>query len=365
MTEKKKLSGKEAGAGIGVFMVMTMLIAGIIARFLYVSNDVLIRKYLHGKVTETLQAAHFSGSALISVGDKIVYIDSIGDENGERPTSVETLYPIFSLTKQFTGYMTGCLIKEGKIHRTDKLSLYFPECVYGDELTVSDLLTMTSGIPEYVGNEAIWGEDESYRIEGVEDDVLLSSILSLPLEGKGEYKYCNSNYYLLGRIIEKVTGQSYKENLKKYVVDKCGFKHVAYDPQSADSLGHVLKEGIKDATEYHASITFGAGHLCSKITDLYQWQRFLYSDEAEFDIFTERDENGEYDYGTVKSGNYISHSGGGLYHRHLMMYDKSKDIQIILLNNESSLNGQILVEALYPYAVQYKDFIEKENEKNV
>lgn len=365
MTEKKKLTPKEIRAGVIVFFVIALIFAGIIARFYYVSEDVLARRKFHLLVTDALEDVHFSGSALISADHKVIYINSIGDTNGVDETSVQTMYPIFSLTKQFTGYMVGCLEKEGKIHRSDKLSLYFPECSYGDEVTVSDLLTMTSGIPEYVGYEGIWGSDESYKTEGVPDDQLLSAILSLPLENKGEYKYSNSNYYLLGRIIEKASGKSYKENIKSYIVDKSGFKRVEFNPQEAKSLGHVWKHDIKDATEYHESITFGAGNLCSSITNLYQWQNFLYSDEAAFDIFTERDESGEYDYGTVKHDNVIAHQGGGMYHRHIMVYDKDNDIQIILLNNESSINIQELMEEIYPYAVSYKAFMEKEEQKNV
>lgn len=127
--------------------------------------------------------------------------------------SLNTNYYIGSLTKQFTAAAVMILQEQDKLSTDDTLDKYYPDYKYGSDITIRNLLTMTTGLPDYLGKS-----DESVRANAPQYDiseknsakdnhsVILKWILSQEIDNDEEnYSYSNSDYFILGDIIEKVS----------------------------------------------------------------------------------------------------------------------------------------------------------------
>ncbi len=338
---------------IVVFVILSFF-ALCVFRVLAVTKVYRDKNNLEEDIAEYLNSNGFSGIILVAKGEEIKYIEAFGESSEGKEFSVNTVMPIFSLTKQFTAHGILLLEQEGKLSRTDKLSKYFDNCKYGDEVTIAELLDMTAGIPEYVGNADIFSdpEDNSVYLSEVDPDEFLEKILNLDLdmEARGEYHYSNSNYYLLGVIIEQVSDMEYEEFIKKNVTDPAGIKRISFDPQATESKGYTISEtdGSKQfGEEFNHTITFSAGSLCTTASNLYRWEKYLFSDRSKVDIRAKFEEVGDgYNFGLAKHGTVYEHSGGGLYHRLLMTYDTADDTQIIVMSNSKNCDDHEITNGL-------------------
>ncbi len=337
---------------IGVVLALVLLIL-IALRVFSVTKEYRESGVLGDKIDVYLEDQDFSGIVLVSDERGVIFYNAYGNATADTAYMANTFSPFFSLTKQFTGYGILLLEKQGKLSRKDKLSKYFEDCAYGDQVTLEDLLDMTSGIPEYVANEDVMGEDiDTAVLEGMDRQVLLERILQLKPEGYGEYKYSNSNYFLLGKVIELTSGESYEEFLQKEVLMPAGIQEVRFDPQNTQTMG-MDGEGILDGREYHASITFGAGDVCGMIMHLHEWQDYVFSELSEIDMEEEfRDVEG-FHAGWDKEGEIFSRTGGGIYHRNYMLYDTEKRLQVILLSNCSKTDAGRLGMDLWKIVMEY------------
>src|SRR5574344_774074 len=124
------------------------------------------KKKLKTLIAEKLEENDFCGSVLIGVGDSVVTDISTGcsDKDKETKNTAQTTYEIGSMTKQFTAAGILHLVNEGKLDVNDKISKYFKDCKFGDDVTVDNLLSMTSGIPDYL-NDNIYAVETGERAE--------------------------------------------------------------------------------------------------------------------------------------------------------------------------------------------------------
>src|SRR5450432_3440303 len=164
------------------------------------------------KLDEYLVSANnfykFNGPALIAEKGKIIFQKSYGfkDVATHALNDSNSIFQIGSVTKQFTATVVLKLQEEGKLSVQDKLGKYFPEFKYAGEITLENLLTHTSGIYNYTND--IDDEDSAIVCNPVNKQLLLDIVFKKPLDFKPgtQFAYDNSGYYLLGLIIEKVTG---------------------------------------------------------------------------------------------------------------------------------------------------------------
>jgi CubicO group peptidase (beta-lactamase class C family) len=148
----------------------------------------------------------------------------------EVPTEVDDVFELASLTKQFTAAAIMLLVQEGRLQLDDDLTEHLPEQYRAESLdhwngiTIRHLLTHTSGLPDRFewrlqdehGNP-IWLQDYST------DDLFRSAAEIKPeLEPGKKFQYSDAGYFLLGIVIEEVTGQDYREFLKDAFFDKLG-----------------------------------------------------------------------------------------------------------------------------------------------
>jgi CubicO group peptidase (beta-lactamase class C family) len=318
------------------------------------------------KVQEVLALAHkyrvFNGSALVAENGKIIYKGAFGMAHMEWgiPNAPDTKFRLGSITKQFTAMLALQLVEQGKIKLDGKVSDYLPEYRkdIGDKVTVHHLLTHTSGIPSYTSQPGFF-ENVSRNPYKVADFVKKYASGDLEFEPGSKYSYNNSGYFLLGAIIEKVSGKSYEQALKDNILDPAGMKNTGYDhygpilPKRA--AGYVkTADGYNNAPYLDMSIPYAAGSMYSTVEDLYLWDQALYTDkllsaqskELMYKPFLE-----DYAYGWVVSNAsfkvndqpvQIIRHGGGIngFSTIIARFPKEKNM-IVLLDNTGQAMGRL------------------------
>ena len=227
----------------------------------------------------------FNGSVLVAENGKVIYKKGFGLANMEWniPNTPETRFRLGSITKQFTATLILQLVEQGKIKLDGKLSDYLPEYRkdVGEKVTVHQLLNHTSGIPSYTGLPGFFN-DVSRNPYSVADFVKKYASNDLEFEPGSKFRYNNSGYFLLGAIIEKVTGQPYERVLKEKIFDPLGMKNSGYDHYATilerrASGYEKTPDGYVNAPYLDMSLPYAAGSLYSTVEDLYLWDQALYT----------------------------------------------------------------------------------------
>lgn len=241
--------------------------------------DALVQKY---------NALHqFNGAVLVADDSGVLLKKGYGYANFEWqiPNTPDTKFRIGSVTKQFTSMVIMQLVSEGKINLDEKITTYLPDYRKdtGDRVTVRHLLTHTSGIPSYT-SQAGFFRDVSRNPFAVDDFVKKYASGGLEFEPGSKWVYNNSGYFLLGAIIEKVTGKKYADVLQERIFTPVGMKSSGYDlaatiiPKRANGY-QVAGDGYTNAPYLDMSIPYAAGSLYSTVEDMYLWDRALYTDK--------------------------------------------------------------------------------------
>lgn len=312
------------------------------------------------KIGEVLSLAHkygqFNGAALVAENGKVIYKNGFGMANMEWdiPNTTETKFRLGSITKQFTAMLTLQLVEQGKLTLDGKVSDYLPDYRQdvGQKVTIHHLLTHTSGIPSYTGLPG-FREDVSRNQYKVADFVKKYASRDLEFEPGAKFSYNNSGYFLLGAIIEKVTGKSYEQALKESILNPLGMKNTGYDhydtllPKRAS--GYVKgPRGYTNAPYLDMSIPYAAGSMYSTVEDLFLWDQALYTDKllsAKSEELMFKPFMDNYAYGwVVKSAPFkfnnepvqlITHGGGiNGFNTTIVRFVGQKNL-IVLLDNTS------------------------------
>ena len=225
------------------------------------------------------------GAAVIVVKDgKVLLRDARGLANVELgvPLAPDSVFRIGSVTKQFTAAAILMLVQEGKLAVGDPITKYLPDYpVQGRTITVEHLLTHTSGIKSYTGMLAWRGIiplDKNVR-------EMIDIFKDQPMEFEpGErWAYNNSGYFLLGAIIEKVSGKSYESFVKERIFEPLQMKQSYYDrpgPIIPKRAAGYSRLGTSAQNAEYLSMTqpYSAGALASTVDDLAKWDAALYGD---------------------------------------------------------------------------------------
>src|SRR6266481_5720767 len=221
-------------------------------------------------------------AVLVAQDGKILFEKCYGlaDREHHVPVISQTTFRIGSIGKQFTASAILKLQEERKLSVNDKLSKYIPDFPRGDEVTLRHLLTHTSGIHSYTEKQ---GFIESVT-SPVKPDDLINSFKNDPYDfdpGK-KWHYDNSGYFLLGRIVEKVSGQSYGDFLQKNFFQPLGMTNTgvyrAHLGLPHEALGYSLEGAVfTNAVNWDMSWAGGAGTLYSTVGDLFRWNEGIFN----------------------------------------------------------------------------------------
>jgi len=294
----------------------------------------------------------FNGSVLVAEKGRVILKKGYGLANMEWniPNTADTRHRLGSITKQFTSMAIMQLVEQGKIKLDAPLSAYLPEYRkdVGDKVTIHHLLTHTSGIPSYTGIPGFFADKAR---DPYTPDAFIAKFCSgdLEFEPGSQFKYNNSGYFILGAVIEHVTGKTYAAVLRKNIFEPLGMDASGYDlhtpiiTKRAAGYQQGLN-GYVNAPYLDMSIPYAAGSLYSTVEDLYTWDQALYTDtllsaEMKARMFTPCMKGYGYGWGigTRKIGDRqvktIGH-GGGIHGFNTLITRYVDDRHlVVLLNN--------------------------------
>lgn len=241
------------------------------------------REELDRLVTKYHQLRQFNGAVLVANEKGVILQKGYGAANLEWgvPNTPDTKFRLGSITKQFTAVLILQLAAEGKLSLDDKVTKHLPDYRKdtGDRFTIAQLLNHTAGVPNYT-NPAFF-QGESRNPYTVPDFVKKFCSGDLEFEPGTKFAYSNSGYFLLGAIIEKLTGKTYAQVLQERLLDPVGMKATGYDvsatvlPKRASGY-ELTPGGYVNAPYLDMSLPYAAGSLYSTVEDLYRWDRALY-----------------------------------------------------------------------------------------
>lgn len=311
-------------------------------------------------VTATHEADQFDGAILVASGDEVVYEQGFGeaDRSWGVPNAPDTRFRIASVTKQFTAALILQLVEAGEIELDAPITRYLPDypAAQGDRVTIHHLLSHTGGVPEHTSRPDFG--------EMMRDPVTPTGFLDvfsgdpLDFEPGTEYRYSNSGYFLLGTLIETVTGQPYAEALRQRLLAPLGLEdsgyldgRVVFD-RMATGYRRVGTD-VQHAPYLDTSIPYSAGMMYSTVRDLHTWTRALHAAEpfesAETVETMITPVLNEYGYGIGnsplpvgdRSVQAIAHSGGIPGFSSMLIYFPETEQTVAVISNTGDSAGRL------------------------
>lgn len=239
-------------------------------------------------------------------------------ENGEKIT-LDTPMPVGSVSKQFCAAAVLLLQEQGKLSVNDRLDKYYPEYPEGSKLTLHDLLSMRSGIPEISAESGVnvtVGNTEAQNVAAIKEWVFAQK---LDFEPGSSFAYANINYFLLSYIVSQVSGKPYSEFIRESFLTPLGMTHTGFIGELADepswAQGLVYRQ-----VDLQPGLTNGCGDIISNAADMTVWINALadgraISAESFKEMTTDRSNGEGYGYGMytdIEGG--VGHYGAiGIY----------------------------------------------------
>ena len=289
----------------------------------------LSAQQITAKIDEYMNAAakveNFSGSILVARDGKPIAGKGYGKANIELnvPNTPDTVFRLGSITKQFTAMGIMMLAERGKLNVNDAACKYLTDCPAAwQAITIKNLLTHTAGVPNYTS----FPNFAKVAVLPMTNDQMIALFRDKPLDfAIGEkYAYSNSGYFLLGAIIERVSGKTYADFLQENIFAPVGMKNSGYDVSARIIKNRAAGYGRQGGEFVNASymdmtIPGAAGALYSTTGDLLLWEQALYTEKLVSrktldEIFTPFKSGYGYGWGIGKrfDRREISH-GGGIY----------------------------------------------------
>lgn len=297
----------------------------------YIADDPLARE-LDAYFSASYAADEPGAAVLVRRGDQVLLRKGYGMADLEQnlPMTPDRVFRIGSITKQFTAVAILLLEQDGKLDLKAPITRYLPgyPAETGDTITVEHLLHHTSGVPSYT-DEPGWLDKV---IQDMTPDEMIARWQDKPLEFEpgARWKYSNSGYFMLGAIVEKVSGMSYEDFVERRIFQPLGMTssdygaHARIIPRRARGY-HRGEDGYVNAPYLSMTQPYAAGSLLSTVDDLARWDAALREAEIlpkealEHAWTTAHLNDGKataYGYGWGLSeiaGHRVVHHGGGIH----------------------------------------------------
>ena len=247
----------------------------------------------------------FMGSLTIREGENVVFNKAYGFADFEKKIKADRLtrYKIGSISKTFTAVMVMQLIEEKKMTLQTKLNRFYPKIQNAEKISIYDLLHHRTGIVDYVNQDASFHASLDKK-HSKEDILKVITSFKSNFEPGSKYEYSNSNFFILGCIIEKLTKKSYAENLENRIVKKAElgtyesktemtakgavtnkvfvpttyYKEEATNTENKESYSYYF-DGTNwvKSPENHNSLPFASGGITSTPADLTKFIHALFN----------------------------------------------------------------------------------------
>lgn len=257
------------------------------------------------KIDELLKSyaaiKQFNGNALAVKDGNVVFSKSYGlaDVEWGIKNDRTTKFRIGSITKTFTAMLIMQLAEKKLISLDDRIDKFLPwyEKEVASKISIRNLLSHSSGLTNYTERTDFYKELALLTISPKAFAEKYCHYKTLLFEPGSQFRYCNTDYYLLGLIIESVTGKSYSEVLKKNILEKAGMQNTGLDsiaatlPKRAKGYNYSY-EGFTNSYPINmATSIYAAGAIYSTVDDLMLWEKawnenVLLSEESKKIFFT-------------------------------------------------------------------------------
>jgi CubicO group peptidase (beta-lactamase class C family) len=321
------------------------------------------------RIDAVMQELHrtrgFNGNVLVAKKGKIVYEKAIGwaDYLHRDSLKINSQFELASVTKTMTSTGILLLMERGKLKLDDDVKKFFPDFPY-DGVTIRLLLTHRSGMMNYV-----YFIDDIYRKNHLNQRKGLTNAEAMKMiadykptrfnEPNKRFLYNNSNFMVLGSIIEKVSGMSYAQFMQENVFKPASMAHThvyskaVYDKIPVDVVGHDRGQWRYSVAQNFLDGPVGDKGIYSTVGDLFLFDRALRAGlllkQATLDsAYVPRNPmlHGHFSYGygwrtfTAPGQEVIYHTGWWHGFRHIYLRDMKDDITVVLLTNLA--NGSLL-----------------------
>jgi N-acyl-D-aspartate/D-glutamate deacylase/CubicO group peptidase (beta-lactamase class C family) len=319
------------------------------------------------KLDSALTALHqlqlFNGVALVAQDGQVVYKKAFGNANagGKTALNTQSSFNLASVSKQFVGMCAMMLKEENKLQYDDPVQKHLAGFPYPN-ITVRHLLNHTSGLPEYF--------DLSQRYQTLLDTLTNDDMLQLLIQHKPElefepgskWAYCNTGYVLLASVVTKASGKPFADFFAERIARPLGMDHsFVYHfkgPKVPDQrvLG-MRREGGKLLPDDLLRLdgVVGDGNVYCSAEDLLRWDQALYTEKlikqaTLKEAFTpvKLKDGSTYPYGfgwgIDKEGKLLSHTGGWVGFRTIIIRDLEQKRTFILLDNSGQSYGHQLIQ---------------------
>jgi CubicO group peptidase (beta-lactamase class C family) len=257
--------------------VLSLAVASSTSAIAQPRDSHLVADSIDDAAMSAMRVEHIPGLAVVVSDRGVVTVRSYGfsDLKTKTPVTPDTQFQIGSITKQFTAAAILQLVEGGQLSLDDRLGRFLPSYVQGRGVTIRELLGQTSGIPDYLEGDVT--ESSTHRVGF---DAILARVDHKPLDfAPGTFwAYSNTNYLILGRIIELVSHENYESYLREHVLEPAGLTHTGFMQESPRSDGYVGgASGAVPASPLDASWAGAAGELVSTASDILTWDKALLS----------------------------------------------------------------------------------------
>jgi D-alanyl-D-alanine carboxypeptidase len=272
-----------------------------------------------------------------------------------RKMDTRDIFRIGSLTKTFTATVILQLVDEGKVRLDDSLHKFYPKVPNSRNITVRQLLNMTSGIHSYTELEWVQKAFFTDRFRAWSPAELVKAAIAVKPDfppGKG-FHYSNTNYVLLGIIIEKITGNKLEDEIQRRIVDRLRLSHTVFPtgPEIGEGAihGYMYDNGKPDDwTRDNVSWGWAAGAMISNMYDLKTYIKAINDgtflskklqeerlsswvdmELAHKEIMTTL----KYGLGVFTAGGFVGHNGGLPGYVNLAMYHPESGARVLFMLN--------------------------------
>lgn len=312
------------------------------------------------KIFKSFQQHSAPGAAIMVIKDrqvdlqKTVGLASI--ESGEEITPA-TNFRLASVTKQFTAMAILMLIEENALDYETTLQTVFPEFpAYGANITIQQVLQHTSGLVSY---ESLIPDTATVQVKDRDVLAMMLTQDSTYHPPGSKYRYSNSGYAVLAMIVEKISGETFPEFLKKRIFGPLQMSGtIAYEAGISEvtnrAYGHTVSpDSMKVDDQSITSAVLGDGGVYSSLNDLFKWDQALYSDklvssETLQKAFTPHMEN--YGFGwridEYRGQRRLHHTGSTRGFRNVFMRFPEKQLSILILTNRNGESVAPLAEEI-------------------
>jgi CubicO group peptidase (beta-lactamase class C family) len=218
-------------------------------------------------------------SVTVANDGTIVYAKGFGvrDVASGAPFDPATIFPLGSITRQFTAAAIELLRNSGKLSLDARVSTYVPKAPHAAEMSVRDLLRETSGLPEYLAGDIT----PIVTSATVTPQQLLDTVAAKPLRfAPGtRYEASGTNYIVLGAIVEAVSGLSYADFIHRYIALPLGLRTLGFGPPPGATdvaIGYGITQADTPVTAWTPQSTYAAGALDASAPDLVAWDAALF-----------------------------------------------------------------------------------------